>query len=288
MGDEESVGALADALAGTLSLVPVLPLSIAHLPPDVLAHVAELAVATGQSRWALRLTCSAFARAVLENTTSLAWIGSYAEARAVTSLPLALLRKCPSVTKLDLRGLKRSPDSLDGCPSTIHILHCGGTASDQANRLRDNAFRPLDLSPLVACSQLEVLDIGHSRVTDLSPLAHCTMLRVLTIDSTQVASLQPLVACKQLKRLNMVHTLVADLSPLAACPALEYLDMQQNKHILSVSPLAACMMLKRLSCSMHLIQEVEKIQAEKIHSFAYYHIYWHPGLPGVNILVDDD
>ncbi|KAJ1632972.1 hypothetical protein T492DRAFT_837979 [Pavlovales sp. CCMP2436] len=295
MGD--AVGPLADALADTLSLGS----SLVDLPPDMLARVAMLATSSyltkeqRSNRWALRLTCSTFARVVLENTTTLECIGSSVEARAVTSLPLALLRKCPSIAKLNLRGLQRSPDSLDGCPSTIRVLSCWGKASDQTNRKTNNPFRFLDLAPLRYCRQLEELDLGHSRhrVTDLSPLAHCTILRVLNIRHTQVASLQPLAACKQLKELDMMQTLVADLSPLAACPALERLNIQKCKHISTVSPLAACKILEWIGCSIHLQGITEKTaanyyyDADEDYDYETNPTYSHPDLPGVDIEVND-
>lgn len=273
--------------------------SLTDLSGDLLAIVTQFTKTTTRTRakkwqcwWTLRLTCSAFNCVVLISTTKLKFVGSIG---AATTLPIQLLRKCPVITELDLRGLQRSPDSLNGCPPTIKVLQCWGTSRDQTNRISRNPFRQLDLSPLVACLQLQELNLGYSRhrVTDISTLANCKLLRKLNICVTEVTNVKQLAACSKLANLNIMRTRIADLSQLAELSALEILNIKDNKRFLkmSISVLSACKMLREISCSGGIagITETSQIRTRFFDDEEHYeHIYTytHPDLPGVNFDVE--
>jgi Leucine-rich repeat (LRR) protein len=170
-------------------------------------------------------------------------------------------------------------------------------ARDQTKK-SNNPYRLLDLSPLRACAELEVLDIGYSRprVTDLSPLANCTMLRQLIIRHTNVRDLRPLGACKHLEYLDMEGTLVDDLSPLAECDSLAFLFIQKNTRLAawSLHPLHACKSLTQVTCSLKNIRGIKTTCEHFIYGrddgdhAQEVKRYSHPDLPGVEFEVTDD
>lgn len=110
---------------------------------------------------------------------------------------------------------------------------------------------PLDLSPLHACPDLEVVelpgvtvrsltglqrhahlhtvDVSGSPVVDLTPLADLPALTVLRLRHTRVADLRPLSKVLTLEELDVAHTRVEGVAPLAGLPRLRRLDLRATK-----------------------------------------------------------
>lgn len=117
---------------------------------------------------------------------------------------------------------------------------------------------PLDLSPLHACPDLEVVELpgvtvrslagleGHvhlhtvdvsgSPVDDLTPLADLPALAILRLRHTRVADLRPLSTVSTLEELDVAHTGVERVAPLAGLPRLRRLDLRAT-NTTDVTPL---------------------------------------------------
>ena len=227
------------------------------LPPDILARVAMWPSVwlrrekRGAFRESFRLICRSCNLAVLHNTTQITWNGSPKEAEATPCPPVKLLAKCPMLAKLDVKGLRKPPASLEGLPTALEVFRCWGAASSKEAKVASRTF----LSPLAACSgSLRELDIGYFlKVSDLAPLTGCSMLEELCIRNTSVKDLSSLAACRKLLKLDCSGTKILDLAPLAACTDLRELNFNRTKTF-SVAPLASCKNLEEVICSDTLVR----------------------------------
>ena len=231
------------------------PKSLMDLPPDILACVAMW---PRSPRGAFRLVCRSCNLAVLTSTTQITWNGSPKEAEAAPCLPVRLIAKCPMLAKLDVKGLRKPPASLEGLPTALEVFRCWGAASSKAARVASRTF----LSPLVACSgSLRELDVGYFlKVSDLAPLSGCSMLEVLCIRNTQVKDLMPLSACRKLLNLDCSGTKILDLAPLATCMDLRELNFSRTKTF-SVAPLASCQSLEAVFCERAPVKDLSPLSA---------------------------
>ena len=84
-------------------------------------------------------------------------------------------------------------------------------------------------NPLIQVwSDVEELDLHHTRVTDISPLARLNNLKELDLARTQIADITPLAGLKNLKRLRLPDTQVTDISPLAELENLKELHLYET------------------------------------------------------------
>ena len=100
----------------------------------------------------------------------------------------------------------------------------------------------VDLWPLAAMADLEVLDLADNAVGDVAALGNLEHLRVLDLSGNVVSDLWPLAAMADLEVLNLGDNAVSDLSPLAGLTALRRLDLSGNR-VADLRPLSG---LRRL------------------------------------------
>lgn len=113
-----------------------------------------------------------------------------------------------------------------------------------------------DLEPLQEMKNLRELDIRSTSVLDLRPLAAAQNLELLYADSSSISDLLPLENLEKLKELTFSSTSVADLSPLANLQNLELINADFTS-IRSIIPLKALQGLKNLYCDGNEIQDKE-------------------------------
>ena len=101
---------------------------------------------------------------------------------------------------------------------------------------------PLDLWPLAAMADLEVLNLADNAVDDIAAIGHLHGLRVLDLSGNAVSDLWPLAAMSDLEVLNLGDNAVSDLGPLSGLTALRRLDLSGNR----VTDLRALSGLRRL------------------------------------------
>ena len=105
-----------------------------------------------------------------------------------------------------------------------------------------------DLSPLIQCKKLRVMDVGGNRdIEDLSPLAQCTHLEKIWMTSlTKITDLKPLASLNKLNRLSIDGFPVEDVTPLSGLQELQSLYCHGIPETSSLLPLARCSKLKKL------------------------------------------
>ena len=102
----------------------------------------------------------------------------------------------------------------------------------------------VDLEPLSALTQLQLLGLPFSKVRDLGPLRELSQLRSLDISDTEVSNLEPLSGLPQLEFLNISSTQVSDLGPLRGLAHLTQLYFYNT----AVSELGTLRGLTQLQC----------------------------------------
>jgi hypothetical protein len=171
---------------------------------------------------------------------------------------------------------------------------------EKCPRLRElgaTAPEGFDLSPLRACSTLEVLDLRGSlfEAIDLSPLTGCPALRRLELGHNLLGEidLRPLAACPQLEYLDLSimsdveanerHRLrVIDLSPLARSDALETLLLGGNSlRAIDLSPLSGKERFRTLTLFDHMFTEVDLAPLARCPALELLHLgyktsYYYP------------
>ena len=107
-----------------------------------------------------------------------------------------------------------------------------------------------DLSPLIQCKRLRVLDIGGNQdIEDISPLTQCSQLEELLMwGLTKITDLKPLSSLIKLKKLGIGNVPVEDLTPLSALQGLEELRCYYIPLTTSLLPLERCSKLRTLYC----------------------------------------
>lgn len=81
------------------------------------------------------------------------------------------------------------------------------------------------LEPVMALTNLKVLDLSDSKITDLEPLRYARKLRKLTAANTGVEDLAVLEYFEKLSHLDLRQTLVRDIRPLKKLTALQTLNL---------------------------------------------------------------
>ena len=168
--------------------------------------------------------------------------------------------------------------SVTGPRSGIRSVRC---SLDQHNRIdistRKNKkwkFADIDLTPLGACHDLEVIKISGNglKQIDLSPLSHCTKLKTLEITSQknlQAIDLSPLSSCTKLRFLELNYCSLnhIDLKPLSSCN-IERLWLDNNRlQNVNLSPLSSFEFLSVIVLSDNLIRSIDLSPLEECDSF---------------------
>ena len=100
----------------------------------------------------------------------------------------------------------------------------------------------VDLWPLAAMADLEVLNLADNALGDVAALGNLQHLRVLDLSGNAVSDLWPLAAMADLEVLNLADNAVSDLGPLSGLTALRRLDLSGNR-VADLRPLSG---LRRL------------------------------------------
>lgn len=115
---------------------------------------------------------------------------------------------------------------LQGCPNITHLYF-----TDPLLRSVKHT-NPVDLTPLGALTQLEMLSIDHlGQPTDLAFLEGLTKVRILVIgDASLIHDLGPLTSCTALQRLDLRQCLrISDVRPIS--DILKQIPQPQNRCI---------------------------------------------------------
>lgn len=106
---------------------------------------------------------------------------------------------------------------------------------------------PGSIAPLVYCTALESLDLGHNYLDDedLLVIAQLTGLRRLTLADNYITDLSPLTALKSLEYFEAFMCPIKDAAPLAELPALAHLNLCYT-HIADLTPFYGMAQLERL------------------------------------------
>ncbi|MDD9996269.1 MAG: leucine-rich repeat domain-containing protein, partial [Rhodospirillaceae bacterium] len=100
----------------------------------------------------------------------------------------------------------------------------------------------VDLWPLAAMADLEVLNLADNALGDVAALGNLQHLRVLDLSGNAVSELWPLAGMAELEVLNLGDNAVSDLGPLSGLTALRRLDHSGNR-VADLRPLSG---LRRL------------------------------------------
>jgi len=117
------------------------------------------------------------------------------------------------------------------------------------------------LEKLKYCTELQIIDLGHMKITDCEFLRTMTKLEYLILADTRVQDLSPMENLKSLRYLEIFMTPVSDYSPLVHCTALE--DLNLGLTFGAPEPLMQMPWLKRLWWAAHDMtdQQVAQLQA---------------------------
>ncbi|MBE9226377.1 leucine-rich repeat domain-containing protein [Phormidium sp. LEGE 05292] len=135
----------------------------------------------------------------------------------------------PLSTLTELRELNLSRNFItDLTPlkalKNLTVLSLSGDFGDRAYRLTES----IDLSPLLALTQLKDLDLSSNEISDrsLETIAQLTTLERLWISYNRITDISPLATLQNLKYLSIHDNDITDLSTLERLPCL---DKQQYK-----------------------------------------------------------
>ncbi len=139
--------------------------------------------------------------------------------------------------------------------TALKALHLSGTgamdlsplrALHQLNVLEWHECQGEDYEPVGALTKLAEVDLYRAKVADgafLTPLKH---LRVVNLEDTPIADVNSLAGLPTLQSLNLSWSSVHDLSPLAGLPCLKTLELNGTT-LEDLSPLAKIGTLEEIS-----------------------------------------
>ena len=116
----------------------------------------------------------------------------------------------------------------------------------------------VDLWPLAAMADLEVLDLDDNTVTDVTALGHLEHLRVLDLSGNAVSDLWPLAAITDLEGLDLGDNAVDDITALGSLGHLRVLDLSGNS-ISDIWPLSGLTALRRLDLSGNRVADLRPL-----------------------------
>ena len=85
-----------------------------------------------------------------------------------------------------------------------------------------------DLSPLIACSKLEKVELKHNNISDITALGEIPGLISVGLNSNPVTDISPLIKLKKLRYLDLCNVLISDPSVLEKLGDFEYLDIDNG------------------------------------------------------------
>lgn len=152
-----------------------------------------------------------------------------------------------------LRGLWLGADD-DG--STNAILDLTPIAALPELEMLDASYLPgVDLTMLGTLPKLDWLDISHSDVAALQAVAAVETLEDLWADGNPVSTVDALAANTLLTRVSLADTNIASVVPLAQLPALRRVDVSGTA-VTDVAPLATVPTLEVLTISNTAVADV--------------------------------
>lgn len=160
-------------------------------------------------------------------------------------------RKFPSLTTLDLTGLKQAALNMADVVSAATLTRLALSDSSVACLLgceRCTALTEFEayrcaqltsLSPLSCVTPLRIVNVAWSGVRSLDGLGGCRALELVDVcGCTDLESLSPLGGAPSLRRINAWQSGARSVDGLAACPALEMVDLRSCQRLASVADLA--------------------------------------------------
>ncbi len=108
-----------------------------------------------------------------------------------------------------------------------------------------NHTKVIDLAPLVALPGLRELELHNTPVRDVSPLATLTDLKHLVCNVTRIDDISPLVSLRHLTSLSLNNTRISDLRPLASLNDLQHLLLNRTR-VSDLAPLESLTSLRMI------------------------------------------
>lgn len=196
--------------------------------------------------------------------------------------PAALCERLPALTEIRLREGIAVRDLNDFAPCRLRVLEVGQPEfTDLAPLARQTALEELilgqpyasarprmtvqDIRPLANLVSLRDLRLRGADVSDFTPLAGLTNLDMLDISHTRASDIAFVRNLPRLRRLYVAGTSVSDLTPLGACEYLQVLDVASTQ-VRASTPLAECSDLRRLVVSSGLIADFGPIESLPLFS----------------------
>lgn len=93
----------------------------------------------------------------------------------------------------------------------------------------DETAQPIDLSPLAALHNLELLSLDSFKIVDLSPLAGLSGLTSLSLESLRIVDVRSLSGLMNLTKLDLIDNQIIDISPLSNLINLRELWLDSNQ-----------------------------------------------------------
>ena len=116
----------------------------------------------------------------------------------------------------------------------------------------------VDLWPLAAMADLEVLDLDDNAVRDVTALGSLENLRVLDLSGNAVSDLWPLAAVADLEVLDLGDNAVGDITALGSLGHLRVLDLSNNA-VSDLWPLSGLTALRRLDLSGNRVADLRPL-----------------------------
>ncbi|MXZ27171.1 MAG: hypothetical protein F4Y72_02575, partial [Gammaproteobacteria bacterium] len=116
----------------------------------------------------------------------------------------------------------------------------------------------VDVWPLAAMVDLEVLDLDNNAVSDVTALGSLENLRVLDLSGNGVSDLWPLAAIADLEVLDLGDNTIGDITALGSLEHLRVLDLSGNA-ISDLWPLSGLTALRRLDLSGNRVADLRPL-----------------------------
>lgn len=143
----------------------------------------------------------------------------------------------------------------------------------------------VDLSPLTACSKLEILHLSDSDIEEFNAIL--PSLKELVLKKCYYAELFDNVSnCLKLEKLVLPGTSINDLGPLQECRNLRYLDLEDCLSVKNVRPLKNCPLTEVYIRSELL--EIDNIHEMNFKELEHFHMGGIRNIENLKFLEDAD
>lgn len=133
-----------------------------------------------------------------------------------------------------------------------------------------------DVQPLIYCTELEGLDLGHNEVRDLEFLHYLPKLKYLILVGCGIKDISVLAELKDLRYLELFANDITDVSALASCTELVDLNIADTD-VADLTPLYGLTKLERLWASRCRFPEEQQQEiAEKLPNCTFDWLAWSP------------